>query len=147
MGFLKRAISRGISNAVSKAVSGAVQQAVEPKATELANKAAGAIDSANQNATQVHTPSSFEGAMANLERSVNSYATQAAKNIKICPKCEKPATADKNFCPECGTKLPEQTVAQGALCSQCGMQNDIGGNFCQGCGAKLPAAEAKAEEF
>ena len=137
MGFLERAIRRGVSNAVGKAIG----KAIEPTVTDLTNKAANAIDQAAQNTEQqVARSSGLEGAMANLERSVQGYATEAAKNMKVCPNCNKPTTADKKFCPECGTQLPEQTVAQGAVCPSCGKQNAIGTKFCQDCGTKLPAA-------
>lgn len=145
MGFLERAIRRGVSDAVGKAVGNAVQQAVEPKATELANKAASSIDQATQSAAQqtqqtVRQASGLEGAMANLQRSVEGYATEAAKNTKVCPSCGRPTTAEKKFCPDCGTKLPEQTVAEGAVCPSCGKQNTVGTKFCSDCGTKLPAA-------
>ncbi len=141
MNFLERAIRRGVSDAVGKAVGNAVRQAVEPTATKLANKAADSINQATQNTQQqVARSSGLEGAMANLERSVQGYATEAAKNMKLCPKCNKPTTADKKFCPDCGSALPEQTVAQGAVCPNCGKQNAIGTKFCQDCGTKLPAA-------
>ena len=137
MGFLERAIRRGVSDAVGKAIG----KAIEPTVTDLTNKAANAIDQAAQNTEQqVARSSGLEGAMANLERSVQGYATEAAKNMKVCPNCNKPTTADKKFCPECGTQLPEQTVAQGAVCPSCGKQNAIGTKFCQDCGTKLPAA-------
>ena len=137
MGFLERAIRRGVSDAVGKAIG----KAIEPTVTDLTNKAANAIDQAAQNTEQqVARSSGLEGAMANLERSVQGYATEAAKNMKVCPNCNKPTTADKKFCPECGTQLPEQTVAQGAVCPNCGKQNAIGTKFCQDCGTKLPAA-------
>ncbi|MBO5049652.1 MAG: zinc ribbon domain-containing protein [Oscillospiraceae bacterium] len=137
MGFLERAIRRGVSDAVGKAMV----KAIEPTVTDLTNKAANAIDQAAQNTEQQAACSSgLEGAMANLERSVQGYATEAAKNMKVCPNCNKPTTADKKFCPECGTQLPEQTVAQGAVCPSCGKQNAIGTKFCQDCGTKLPAA-------
>ena len=137
MGFLERAIRRGVSNAVGKAIG----KAIEPTVTDLTNKAANAIDQAAQNTEQqVARSSGLEGAMANLERSVQGYATEAAKNMKVCPNCNKPTTADKKFCPECGTQLPEQTVAQGAVCPSCGKQNVIGTKFCQDCGTKLPVA-------
>ena len=137
MGFLERAIRRGVSNAVGKAIG----KAIEPTVTDLTNKAANAINQAAQNTEQQAARSSgLEGAMANLERSVQGYATEAAKNMKVCPNCNKPTTADKKFCPECGTQLPEQTVAQGAVCPSCGKQNAIGTKFCQDCGTKLPAA-------
>ncbi len=141
MGFLERAIRKGVSDAVSKAVGAAVTKAVEPTATELVNKAAGAVDQATQNAErQIAHASGLEGAAANLERSMQNYATAAAKNMKLCPQCNQPSTADKTFCPECGAKLPEQTVAEGAVCPNCSKQNAIGTKFCQDCGQKLPAA-------
>lgn len=141
MGFLERAIRKGVSDAVGKAVGNVVRQAVEPAATNFANKAAGAIDQATQNTNQqVQRSSRLEGAMANLERSMQGYATEAAKNMKVCPECNKPTTADKKFCPECGTALPEQTVAQGSVCTSCGKQNPIGTKFCTDCGTKLPSA-------
>ena len=142
MSFLERAIRRGVSDAVGKAIG----KAIEPTVTDLTNKAANAIDQAAQNTEQqVARSSGLEGAMANLERSVQGYATEAAKNMKVCPNCNKPTTADKKFCPECGTQLPEQTVAQGAVCPNCGKQNAIGTKFCQDCGTKLPAAIAEEQ--
>ena len=142
MGFLERAIRRGVSDAVGKAIG----KAIEPTVTDLTNKAANAIDQAAQNTEQqVARSSGLEGAMANLERSVQGYATEAAKNMKVCPNCNKPTTADKKFCPDCGTQLPEQTVAQGTVCVKCGKQNAIGTKFCQDCGTKLPAAVAEEQ--
>lgn len=143
--LLKRAIRRGVSNAVGNAVGKAVQQAVEPKATEFANKAAGQIDAATQHAAQqgektVRQASGLEDALSNLQRSVESYATEAAKNMKVCPNCQKTTSADKKFCPDCGARLPEGSVAQGAVCPSCGKQNVIGTKFCQDCGTKLPVA-------
>ena len=143
--LLERAIRRGVSNAVGNAVGKAVQQAVEPKATEFANKAAGQIDAATQHAAQqgektVRQASGLEDALSNLQRSVESYATEVAKNMKVCPNCQKTTSADKKFCPDCGARLPEGSVAQGAVCISCGKQNVIGTKFCQDCGTKLPVA-------
>ena len=143
--LLERAIRRGVSNAVGNAVGKAVQQAVEPKATEFANKAAGQIDAATQHAAQqgektVRQASGLEDALSNLQRSVESYATEVAKNMKVCPNCQKTTSADKKFCPDCGARLPEGSVAQGAVCTSCGKQNVIGTKFCQDCGTKLPVA-------
>lgn len=154
MGLLERAIRKGVSEAVGKAVGSAITKAVEPKATELANRAAAQLDQTAENAVQQtqaatnsvnQSTSGFEGAFSNLQRSMESYATAAAKNTKVCPNCNEVATADKKFCPKCGTKLPEQTLAQGAVCTQCGKQNTIGTKFCQECGAKLPSAIAEEQ--
>ncbi len=144
MSFLERAIRNGIRKGIGDAVGKAVQKAVEPTATRLANEAAESIDKASGQ-TQSRA-GDLEGAVGNLQRSMESYATRAAQNMKICPACEAPATAEQKFCPRCGAKLPESTVAQGAVCSACGKQNAIGTSFCADCGAKLPAA-VQAEQL
>jgi len=141
MSFLERAIRRGVSDAVGKAIGNAVRQTVEPAATNFANQAANAVDQAAYNTQQQAVRASgLEGAMSNLERSMQGYATEAAKNMKVCPNCNKPTTADKKFCPDCGSPLPEKTVAEDAVCPGCGTQNNIGTKFCAACGTKLPAA-------
>ncbi len=142
MGFLERAIRKGVSDAVGKAIG----KAIEPTVTDLTNKAANAIDQASQNTQQqVQRSSGLEGAMSNLESKLQGYVTEAAKNTKVCPNCGKPNGADKKFCSDCGTELPEQTLAQGAICTECGTQNNIGTKFCQNCGAKLPATIAEKQ--
>lgn len=142
MGFLERAIRRGVSEGIGKAVGDAISKAIEPTATEFANKAAEHFDTAAQNNTQQTTRSAsgLEGAFANLERAAQGYATRMSENIKVCPNCEKATDASKTFCPECGAKLPETTVAQGAVCPNCNKQNTVGTKFCEDCGTKLPAA-------
>ena len=146
MSFLKRtirnAVSQGISKGLGDAIGKAVQQAVEPRATEYANKVAEHFDQAAGNAARQtrEAASGLEGAFANLERSMQSYADSVGRDLKICPECGQPASQDKKFCPGCGAKLPEQTLGQGAVCASCGKQNSIGMKFCADCGAKLPAA-------
>lgn len=141
MGFLERAIRRGISEGIGKAVGDAITKAVEPTATEFANKAAEQLDNATQNTQQtMRSATGLEGAFANLERAAQDYATKMSENIKVCPNCEQATDAEKTFCPNCGSKLPETTVAQGAVCPNCNKQNTVGTKFCSDCGTKLPAA-------
>ncbi len=145
MGFLERAIRKGISEGIGKAVGDAIQKAVEPAATELANKAADRFDTATQSVSQqtqqtARQSSGLEDALSNLKRSVEGYATEAAKSIKVCPDCQESCSASEKFCPHCGAQLPELTVAEGAVCSNCGKQNTVGMKFCSDCGAKLPFA-------
>ena len=153
MSFLKRMIKDGIREGVSNAIGDAVKGAVEPAATNLANKAAAKIEDVAEKVNaeaaekQAETKSAFsglEGAFANLEKAAQSYATEISKNMKVCPECNTPTDAAKKFCPECGAKLPEETVADSSVCKECGTQNTPGTKFCQECGAKLPAA-AKEE--
>ncbi len=105
MGFLERAIRRGVSDAVGKAIG----KAIEPTVTDLTNKAANAIDQSVQNTEQqVAHSSGLEGAMANLDRSVQGYATEAASSVigatysvisadlKVLPNNSK--TADLKVC-------------------------------------------------
>ena len=165
MGILKNALKNGISKGVSSALNSVIQKTIEPKATELVNKAADKIEDAfigseqqnnqaaqttatEQTAQTAQTASRFGGlvsAFAGFEQMAKSYATEMTKNLKVCPNCGQPADADTKFCQSCGTKLPEQTVAQGAVCSNCGRQNDIGTKFCAACGTKLPAAIAEEQ--
>ncbi len=141
MGFLERAIKRGISEGIGKAVGNAITKAVEPTATGLANKAAEKLDSVTQNAGQSVRPSSgLEGAFTNFERAAKDYATKMSENIKVCPVCDQATGAEKTFCPNCGSKLPETTVAEGTVCPNCNKQNSVGTRFCEDCGTKLPAA-------
>lgn len=162
MGFLERAIRCGVSDAVGKAIGGAVKDAVQPTAEKYANRAAQRIDeaaaAANQSAQQTAQAAQsvnataksggfagLEGALGNLQRSMEGLANEAAKNMKNCPSCGETTSADKKFCPSCGAKLPEQTIAQGAVCPGCGKQNDIGTKFCSDCGTKLPSAIAEEQ--
>ena len=147
MSFLKRTLRNAVSRGLSDAIGKAVQQAVEPKATEYVNKAAGHFEQAAGNAQQQtrRSTAGLEGAFANLERTMQSYATQLGQNMKACPGCGQPSPADKKFCPGCGTKLPEQTLAQSAVCPSCGKQNSLGMKFCDNCGSKLPAAVQEEE--
>jgi len=143
MSFLKRAIRDGIRQGINDAVGTAVKKAVEPKATEFVNKTALQFDQLTQTRSQPTTPatsSSLEGAFANLQRAAEGYATEMSRNIKLCPDCGETAGADQSFCPHCGAKLPEHTVAQGAVCPGCGKQNTVGTKYCDACGTKLPAA-------
>lgn len=147
MSFLKRAIREGISKGIGDAVSSAVKQVIEPKATEWANKTAQQLDEMSQNHTQEvkQSFSGLEGAFSNLQRAAENYATEIGKNVKVCPGCGETVSAEKKFCPGCGAKMPEMTVAQGALCPVCGKQNTVGVKFCDECGSKLPAAIAEEE--
>lgn len=147
MSFLKRAIREGISRGIGDAVSNAVKQAVEPKATEWANKTAQHLDEMSQTHTQEVKQSlgGLEGALSNLQRAAENYATEVSKNVKVCPGCGEAVSAEKKFCPGCGAKLPETTMAQDAVCPNCGKQNTVGMKFCDECGAKLPAAIAEEE--
>jgi len=145
MSFLKRAIREGISRGIGDAVSSAVKQAVEPKATEWANKTAQQLDEMSQSHTQEAKKSfsGLEGAFSNLQRAAENYATEISKNIKVCPGCGEPVSAEKKFCPGCGAKLPETTLAQDAVCPSCGRQNTVEKKYCDECGTKLPYAVAE----
>ena len=138
-----------IKDAVSGAVSEAVKKAVQPKADELAANAVSQAAAGAQAAEQAQTAGSTEAAPSKEEMQAalgtlgslfSGFAQHAAENMKICPKCGEGASADKDFCPSCGAKLPDMTVADGVKCTKCGRQNEPGTKFCSGCGEKLPAA-------
>lgn len=151
MGLLERAIRKGVSKGVGEAVGKAISDAIKPSAEQVANRAAQQIDQAAEQqrvAEENARKAEYSGVFGNLERSMQNYATQVGKNTKICTSCGEVAKADEKFCPKCGAKLPERTVAEGAVCPNCGKQNNIGMKFCSECGTKLPAAieEEEAEK-
>ena len=136
--FLKNAIREG----VSRGIGDAIEKAVEPKAAELTGKAMEFIDrktGGTMQSARQHT-ADLEDALSGLEKTMGSYADKISRSTKLCPKCGQPASAEKSFCPNCGGKLPDETIAQGTLCPVCGKQNDLRSRFCEDCGTKLPAA-------
>lgn len=139
MGFIRRTLEYAVGRSLSEVINKTVRQVVEPKATQYANSTARHINNAGANAEYADADN-LTGAVGNLENSITGYANHLAANLKICPNCEKPSSADKKFCPHCGTKLPEATIAENAKCLSCGKQNSIGTKFCTGCGAKLSGA-------
>lgn len=175
MGLFDKLIKDAVSGAVGNAVSEAMKQAIQPKADALAqqavNQAAGALNQAQQassanaapadaqtanaqtaaeqpaggNAAQMPSKEEMEAALGTLGSLFSGFAAKAAETMKLCPKCGEAASADKDFCPSCGAKLPDMTVAEGAKCPKCGRQNDPDTKFCAGCGEKLPAALAKEQ--
>lgn len=163
MGFLDRAIKRGISNAVGSAVEQSVKKVVAPKVEQVAANAVNSAASKFNQATGTQQPAQAQaqstvnqaelnqaantlgGLFGGFTQAATSFANEAAKNMKICPSCNQAAGAGEKFCQACGTKLPEETVAQGALCPSCGNQNSIGTKFCSGCGTKLPGAIAEEQ--
>ena len=170
MGLFDDLIKNAVSGAVGDAVQSAVKKTVQPAADAAAKKAADSIaqaaeagtDAARQSAeaasqaaaelnaagaeaasaggTQMPSQSELESAFGMLGAMMQSAADGAAKNLKICQNCGEAAEAEEQFCPNCGTKLPEMTVSQSLTCTKCGKQNKIGTKFCSGCGEKLPAA-------
>ena len=150
MSWLKRELERGIGRGIGKALGDAVGQAFRPAADQIvektvaprANQAADSINRAvgqpTAHARNQTAANNLTGALFNFKSAMMNVANEAAKNMKVCPACGEPTTADKLFCPSCGTQLPEQTAAESAVCSNCGYQNDVGTKFCAGCGAKLP---------
>lgn len=55
-----------------------------------------------------------------------------AQGTKKCPGCGKEVATNAKFCPECGTKMPENK-----FCSHCGAKVDANAKFCPECGEKL----------
>jgi hypothetical protein len=158
MGLLDRAIKKGISRAVSNAVEKAVAPKVEQVAEQAIQRVVPPAQTPEQPAQQSQQPAQQSqqpaqqsavtqqqaqqagAVLGGLFGGLNSFANEAAKNMKICPACGEAAGAQVKFCPKCGSALPEQTVAQGAVCTSCGKQNSVGTKFCADCGTKLPAA-------
>ena len=84
----------------------------------------------------------------NYANAAMGFANSVAANAKVCTKCGAVVMdAEQKFCPECGAKLPENTLGQDAICPECGYQNNIETKFCAKCGAKLPKTLAEEKQF
>lgn len=175
MGFLGNIISGAISDGIKKGLGNAIGKAVEdivkPSVENYAQKQADQINAAGEQvaksteelrkandelgqtaAASADTQPATGGGLADLEavlggwaKHAESYATEMAKNMKICPKCGQACSAEKEFCPQCGAKLPEHTAAHDYTCQKCGTLNTPGSKHCSKCGALLPGAEAEAK--
>lgn len=162
MSLFDKLIKDTVGKAVKDAAREGARQAVQPMVNEAANAAANAAAQGINNATSEIRQSANEAAQsmnrANEEAKkvpkedwekamgfLEGMATNASKNMKVCPNCGESAKADVKFCPSCGAKLPEKTVYEMATCPACGHQNSIGTSFCAECGAKLPSKIAEEE--
>ena len=115
MSWLKREIERGIGRGIGNAIGQAVGQAVKPAADRIAEKTITprvnqAADTINQAAGQQpvqgqQATNNLTGALFNFKSAMMNVANEAAKNMKVCPSCGEPTTADKTFCPSCGAQL------------------------------------------
>lgn len=135
---LKRGISRGIGNAVQNAAERKATEALTPKINQAADQLARHNTQAEAPSVPTSNTAGLESALGRFSTAAASYTTSAAQNYKVCPKCDKPIDADKKFCPHCGEKLSDMTLAQGAVCTNCGKQNAVTEKYCSDCGTKLP---------
>lgn len=163
---ISQGISKGISAGLNKAVGEAVNNIAAPAVNKWTEQAVGdlneSISEINQGVSELNetaasvTPEQKEqlaaglgalnlGNLGQFRANAEQYATEMAKGLKECPECGETCTADKVFCPNCGAKLPEYTMADAYVCPKCGKQNSIDTKFCQVCGAVLPVYQAEYE--
>ncbi len=139
------ALGEDFGKNLGDAINKASQQVKEPAATDCGSKQPEPCQEEGKETSKKTNNSAaannIENVFASLKQTMEGYATEVSKNIKVCPNCETPNGADKKFCTSCGAKLPEETLAQGTLCPKCGKQNPVGTKFCSDCGEKLPAVE------
>ena len=70
------------------------------------------------------------------------FGPSAMKKLRVCTVCGTPAPSEKNFCVECGHRLPDKTLYDLYLerhkqCSACGNVLTEAMEFCPQCGMKL----------
>ncbi len=174
MSLFKDAIKKGISDSISKAVKEAATNVVAPAVNKVAEAASAKInevsneisqnvneanESLNEAAAQLNTAVEESNQAAvnagtdlgtlfgSFVNNATSFAANLATNLKECPSCGEAAPADSEFCPCCGAKLPEKTIADGFKCSVCGEVNPIGQAYCVKCGGKLNATVEKEQKL
>ncbi len=69
------------------------------------------------------------------------FGPSAMKKIRVCAHCGTPSRTGKNFCVECGRRLPEKTLYdlyrdRHRICSVCDTVLTAEMDFCPGCGTK-----------
>lgn len=166
---LSKGIKKGLSDAVGKAVEGIVKPTVDNYAQKQADRINAAGESLEQGTAEIRQAtaeaarnmsaqttqasstaapsglSGLEAALGGWAKRAESLATEMSKNMKICPQCGEVCTADKEYCPKCGAKLPEKTAAADYTCPKCGEVNTPGSKHCCKCGTVLPGAEAEVK--
>lgn len=163
---ISQGISKGISAGLNKAVGEAVNKVAAPVVNSWAEKTVSefnesvgelneSVNELNEAAASV-TPEQKEeiaaglgalgfGNLGKLRSNAEQYATEMAKGLKECPECGETCTSDKIFCPSCGARLPEHSMADAYVCTKCGKQNSIDTKFCQVCGEVLPVYKEQYE--
>lgn len=163
---ISQGISKGISAGLNKAVGEAVNKVAAPAVNKWAERTVGELNESfadirqgvndlNDAAASI-TPEQRDaiaagfggldlGNLGQLRANAEQYATEMAKSLKECPECGETCTADKIFCPSCGARLPEYTIAEAYVCPKCGKQNSVDTKFCQVCGEVLPVFREEYE--
>lgn len=146
MGFLKNVVKNAASEGISQGISKGISQGLGKAVSDTRKEMDGASPEAKAAAGSGFA--SLAGSFEQLADSATSYATEMSKKMKHCPNCGEDVLANNDFCPECGAKLPETTIAEQYVCPNCGKQNLVETKFCSGCGTILPwfSAEKAAEE-
>ena len=158
--LVRDAVADGVRKGIGKAVGQAVGDAIRPSMEKMAQDSADFINSSSESISksaseaqaasaeakqQVQAAGGFaalESALGGLTSKAERYAVEMTKNMKMCPTCGQACSSDKEFCPYCGAKLPEQTIADTYTCKKCGNVNAPDTKYCTKCGAILPAFEA-----
>lgn len=70
------------------------------------------------------------------------FGPDAMKKVKVCTKCGQPSPSDRQFCTECGYRLPAKTLydiykERHTVCPHCDTVVAKGSEFCPQCGAKI----------
>ncbi len=172
---IKKGISDAVSKAVEEGVNSVVKPKIAEAAANATDKVVGAVEeytntldqatqelkqagseynqTVNENQKTIETAAQnanmagLGGLFGSLVSSATAFANEAAKNMKECPGCHEIVPADKEFCPFCGAKLPEKTIAESNTCPKCGQVNDIGTLYCSSCGEPLGEAVKQIEAF
>lgn len=79
----------------------------------------------------------FDTKSKEWDRMITALQKKELRKFKICPKCGQAANANNNYCPECGSKLPDHTAAV-RICPKCGAENDPFAETCVKCGEHMP---------
>ena len=76
------------------------------------------------------------------------FGTQSMQKVKVCKSCGTIACAKEQHCPECGARLPQETLFQAykrrsRYCGFCDTVVSPAAQYCPKCGRKLKQQTVK----
>ena len=70
------------------------------------------------------------------------FGPEAMKKVKVCTKCGQPSPSDRQFCTECGHRLPDKNLYEvykerHRCCPHCDTVLSDTMGYCPQCGTKI----------
>lgn len=124
-GIMEEKVAQGVASQIHEAIT-AQAQTMHMQA-QVMSAAAADMSAASTKAA------------LNMTDTLINLGSEITELFKACPGCCTPVPAVNEFCPNCQTALPGQTIAQqhAIACKACGAKNYRGTRLCIHCGKDI----------